>query len=88
MEIERDPDKALSNRSKHGVDFQEAATCLLDPNALVTEDESSAGEPRWVLVGLSTRASLLTIVYALRGEDRIRLISARKTTRKERYSYA
>ncbi len=88
MEIEWDPDKAVSNHSKHGVDFEEATTCLLDPNALALEDESAEGESRWVLIGLSARASLLTVVYTLRSEDRIRLISARKATRKESRNYA
>ncbi len=88
MKIEWDPDKAASNLGKHGVDFEEATTCLLDPNALAIEDESAEGESRWVLVGLNTCANLLTTVYSLRSEDRIRLISARKATRKEGRSYA
>ena len=88
MEVEWDPDKALSNKTKHGIEFEEAVTCLLDPNALVIEDQSSEGEARWILVGLSIRARLLTIVYTLRNEDRIRLISARKATRREAKRYA
>ncbi len=88
MEVEWDPEKALSNREKHGVQFEEALTCLLDPSALVVEDVSAEGESRWVLVGLSSRANLLTVVYTLRTQDRIRLISARKATRKEGKSYA
>jgi uncharacterized DUF497 family protein len=59
-----------------GVSF-EAATVLLDRVALAREDHSSRDEPRWVIVGMSERAGLLTVVYALRGADRIRLISAR-----------
>jgi uncharacterized protein len=45
-------------------------------------------EARWVLIGMSANARLLTIVYALRNETRIRLISARKATRKEAGYYA
>lgn len=88
MEVEWDSDKALKNQAKHGVDLEEGATCLFDSNALVFEDESAVGESRWVLVGLSSKTRLLTVVYTLRGEDRIRLISARKATRKEANSYA
>ncbi len=88
MKVEWDPDKAASNLKKHGVDFEEATTCLLDPNALAIEDESAEGESRWVLIGLSAHASLLIVVYTLRGEDRIRLVSARKATRKESRTYA
>jgi uncharacterized DUF497 family protein len=72
----------------HGVRFDEAATSLLDPQALAQEDADSEGEARWVLIGMSASARLLTIVYKLRDENRIRLISARKATRKEIASYA
>jgi uncharacterized DUF497 family protein len=60
----------------------------LDPRALAQEDPASEGEPRWVLLGMSSRARLLTVVYTLRNDDRIRLISARKATRKEAEDYA
>lgn len=88
MEIEWDADKAAANLKKHGVSFEEAATSLLDPLALAQEDEVSSGEARWILIGLSASARLLTVVYTLRPEDRIRLISARKATRKEASYYA
>ncbi|MBB88521.1 MAG: hypothetical protein CMP06_14690 [Xanthomonadales bacterium] len=88
MEIAWDPSKAASNLKKHGVSFDEAATALLDPEALAHEDEDSSGEPRWVLIGMSSHPRLLTVVYTLRGEEIIRLISARKATRKEGRYYA
>jgi uncharacterized DUF497 family protein len=88
MDIEWDVDKAAANLKKHGIRFEEAATSLLDPLALAQEDASSEGEARWVLVGMSSRARLLTVVYTLRGDHRIRLISARKATRKEADYYA
>lgn len=90
MYVEWDHKKASSNRKKHGVSFEEAVTCLLDPRALAQEDELATGEARWVLIGISSRARLLTVVYTLRedGQTRIRLISARKSTRKEAMSYA
>jgi uncharacterized protein len=88
MDIEWDPGKAADNLKKHGVSFDEAATCLLDPLALAQEDSSSEGESRWVLVGMSATPRLLTVVYTLRREGRVRLISARKATRKEAKFYA
>jgi uncharacterized DUF497 family protein len=88
MDIEWDAGKAAANLKKHGIHFEEAATALLDPLALARQDASSEGEERWVLVGMSTRARLLTIVYTLRNRRRIRLISARKATRKEASWYA
>jgi len=86
--LEWDADKAVANSKKHGVRFEEAATALLDPRALAQEDADSEGEARWVLIGMSTNARLLTVVYTLRDETRIRLISARKATRKEAGYYA
>jgi uncharacterized DUF497 family protein len=88
MEIEWDADKAASNLRKHGVSFEEAATALLDPMALAQEDSSAEGESRWVLLGMSAQPRLLTVVYTLRGQDRIRLISARRATRNEAGQYA
>lgn len=89
MDVEYDLAKAKANLKKHGVSFEEAASCLLDPVALVLEDRHSEGESRWVLVGLSDSARLLTVVYTLRHQDqRIRLISARSATRREADRYA
>lgn len=88
MDIEWDPKKAASNLKKHGVSFEEAATVLLDPNALSQPDTSSSTEERWLLVGMSAQAHLITLIYTLRGDERIRLISARRATRKEAKFYA
>lgn len=88
MEIEYDPTKATSNLKKHGVSFEEAATALYDPMALVQEDKDSIGENRWVFIGLSSQTNLLTVVYTIREEETIRIISARKATRKEAEYYA
>lgn len=86
--IEWDSSKADSNLKKHGVAFEEAATALLDPMALAQEDAGSDCEPRWVLIGMSAQLRLLTVVYTLRRQDRVRIISARRATRKEAEHYA
>lgn len=88
MDVEWDPKKAASNLKKHGVSFDEAATVLLDPNALAQPDDDSTSEERWLLIGMSCKARLITLVYALKSADRIRLISARKATPKEANYYA
>jgi hypothetical protein len=88
MKVEWDAAKAESNLEKHGVAFEEAVSCLLDPLAIAIEDERADLESRWVLVGLSSRVRLLTVVYTLRSEETIRLISARKATRREAENYA
>lgn len=87
MDVEYDPAKAASNLKKHGVSFDEAATALLDSVALAIEDPEAEGERRWVLIGMSNKARLLTVVYALR-HQRIRLISARDSTKRETRTYA
>jgi uncharacterized DUF497 family protein len=87
MEIEFDPAKAIRNLKKHGVHFEEAASCLLDPLARVREAPDPEDEQRFVLLGMSGAGRLLVVVYALRGEN-IRLISARKPTKREEKSYA
>lgn len=78
MEYEADPAKAASNIVKHGVSFDEAVTSLLDPSALVMEDDSE-GEGRWVLVGLR-------VAGRMRGNVP-RLISARRATKREKKAY-
>lgn len=88
MQIEFDPAKAAQNFSKHRVSFEEAESVLLDPMALAFEDRDAEGEPRWLLLGMSAQARLLTVVYTLRGGERIRLISARKASRQEVKHYA
>ena len=87
MNIEFDPAKAASNLTMHGVSFEEAKTVLLDPQSLVREDEDAQDEQRWVMVGMSAAGRLLVVVHTMRGET-VRLISARKATRKEANSYA
>ena len=88
MSIESDPKKAASNLKKHGVSFEEAATCLLDPLALVRDDPDAKDEQRLMLLGMSQAGRLLTVCYTLRENETIRLISARKATRKEVANYA
>ncbi len=88
MEIEFDPGKAEKNLAKHGVSFEAASSALLDPMALAFEDPGADGESRWILLGMSSQARLLAVVYTLRDGDRLRLISARKATRNEAKQYA
>jgi uncharacterized DUF497 family protein len=86
MGVEFDQRKSASNLKKHGVSFDEAASALLDPMALVREDEDAKNEQRFLLVGMSNKGHLLTVCYTLRVEV-IRLISARLATKNERRQY-
>lgn len=87
MDYEHDPGKAAENLRKHGVSFDEAATCLLDDAAVVRPDPDAFDEERWVLIGMSSFARLMTVVCTMRG-DTPRLISARRAIKKEERSYA
>jgi len=88
MNIVWDVNKAKSNIRKHRVTFEEAASCLLDPMALVVEDPDAEGEQRFILIGMSSNIRLITVCYALPDEDTIRIISARKPTAREEVNYA
>ena len=87
LNFEWDPAKAASNHEKHGVSFEEAATAFGDPLSLTIYDpDHSAGEDRYVLLGLSENHRLLVISHAER-DDRIRIISARAADKSERRNY-
>ena len=87
LEFEWDPKKAASNLRKHGVSFEEAVSVFSDLLATVYEDpDHSKREKRFLMIGTSARGRLLHIAYADRGE-RIRIINARKLTRRERDLY-
>ena len=87
MEFEWDPEKAIKNQTKHGVSFQEAATVFGDPLALTFFDpDHSEEEDRFLTFGHSSDSRLLVVSHTDR-DDRVRIISARRATRKERKSY-
>jgi uncharacterized DUF497 family protein len=87
LAFEWDTNKARSNLAKHGVSFDEAATVFGDPLSITIGDPlHSEFEERFVLIGYSLRNRLLVVVHAERG-GRIRVISARTATRKERLGY-
>ena len=87
LEFEWDPDKAASNAAKHGVSFGEAATVFGDPLSLTVYDpDHSQEEDRYLTMGSSFDNRLLLVSHTDR-EDRIRIISARLATRRERKAY-
>ncbi len=87
MNYEWDPAKAGANRVKHGVRFADAVFVFLDDAAL-TIDDPHPDEERYVTIGMDALARLLVVVWTWRGEAMIRLISARRATRREREQYA
>ena len=87
LEFEWDLRKAAGNQVKHRVSFEEAATVFGDPlGRIVPDPRHSSEEDRFALLGLSKERRLLAVMYVERGHA-IRIISARKATRRERRDY-
>lgn len=84
-----DDRKNQSNQKKHGISFQEAQTVFFDEHAREYFDpDHSTTEDRCLMLGLSYRLRPLVLSYALNEEgSEIRIISARKATKKERTIY-
>jgi uncharacterized protein len=85
-EFEWDEAKAAANARKHGIDFADAATALSDEMAITIPDATADGEQRFVTLAVDALGRILVVAYTWRGE-RIRLISARPATRRERLAY-
>jgi uncharacterized DUF497 family protein len=87
--FEWDEKKNRANRKKHGISFEEAQTVFADENALLIHDpDHSAGESRFVLLGLSLKLRILVVCHCYRKSDSIiRIISARRATRSEQKQY-
>jgi uncharacterized protein len=86
VEIEWDAKKAASNLRKHGIDFADAALVFEDDLGLTMRDLHTHDEERFVTLGCDPQGRLMVVVYTWRGE-RVRLISVREATRKERRQY-
>jgi uncharacterized DUF497 family protein len=81
-----DPAKARQNRRKHGVDFADAIGVFYDEQAIWEKDESSEREQRFCKIGMDFLGRLLVVIYTYRGE-KIRVISARRATKREERQY-
>jgi hypothetical protein len=87
MDFEWDSQKAKTNEMKHNVSFHEAATVFGDPLAVTFQDpDHSVNESRFITFGLSRFNQLLVVSHTDRS-GKIRIISARRMTKKERKIY-
>ena len=87
MDFEWDPEKATENEVKHGVTFLEASEVFGDDySSTVPDPDHSENEHRYLIFGISRNGKYLVVSYTER-EDRIRLISARMMTPRERRAY-
>jgi uncharacterized protein len=89
LRFDWDERKNRGNRSKHGIWFAEARSVFSDPRARLFHDsEHSEEEDRFILLGVSSAARTLVVVHCYRQSDSlIRIVSARKATKKEVRSY-
>ena len=89
LKFEWDDNKNKTNIKKHGISFEEATSVFYDEEALIiTDDEHSDEEERFVLIGFSFKANLLVVCHCYRESDSIiRIISARKADNAERNEY-
>jgi uncharacterized DUF497 family protein len=91
VRFEWDRKKDIGNFRNHGVSFDEAKTVFFDENAIEFFDKDhSLKEDRYLMLGLSSKLRLLLVSYTVsegEDEDIIRMISSRKTTKKEEKIY-
>ncbi len=87
MDFQWDLLKDAANQRKHGIAFAEALTVFADPMARIFDDpDHSADEAREIIIGHSTQHRLLIVCFTER-DDRVRIISARSATKREREDY-
>ena len=84
-----DENKNKANQNKHGMSFEEACSVFYDDRAILFDDpEHSADEDRFLLLGMSEKARICIVCHCYRESDTvIRIISARKATKKEIETY-
>ena len=82
-----DPSKAAANLKNHHIDFREAATVFDDPLSTTFPDaDHSTSERRFLIIGVSAYGQVLVVSYTEEAET-VRIISARRATRRERKFY-
>lgn len=85
--FEWDAEKARQNVDKHGISFEEAVTAFGDPlSVTISDPDHSDSEDRRLLMGMSRRSRLVVVAFAERG-DRLRIITARLASRREKRKY-
>ncbi len=87
LDFEWDREKAEANVSKHGISFEEALSAFADLlSVTISDPDHSQAEQRYLLLGLSHQGRLLVVSHTERSEA-IRIISARRASRREKRMY-
>ena len=91
MKFEWDINKDEQNKQKHKVSFSEACQVFADNYSLnLFDNEHSIEEPRWVTMGQIPEGEILVVIHTFReilGKEVVRIISARKASKKEKKQY-
>lgn len=89
IEFEWDEPKAVANFKKHQISFDEAKSVFFDDFGVqFFDDDHSSDEVRFLMLGMSSNAKLLIVCHCERGNGAIiRIISARKATKRESAFY-
>ena len=89
IKFQWDEQKNQANIKKHGISFEEASSVFYDENAILFDDpDHSTDEDRFLILGISSKLHLCIVSHCYRDKDKIiRIISARKATRRESESY-
>lgn len=89
MVFEWDENKDLINQKKHGISFDDARSVFYDDSAILFDDpDHSEYEDRFLIIGMSNIKGICIVSHCYRDtDDRIRIISARTTTKSERKIY-
>ncbi|WP_062263024.1 BrnT family toxin [Endozoicomonas arenosclerae] len=82
MQFEWDDAKNLANIRKHGIAFEDAIDIFNHPMLCRIDDRVDYGEERWTAIG-QIHYLVGVVVYAERVDDTLRIISARKATKRE-----
>ena len=86
MKFVWDENKNEENIRKHGIDFMDVPSMFKLPMLVQYDDKKNYGEDRWIGIGLM-RFIVVLVIYSEPGSNMIRIISARKATKKERKNY-
>lgn len=89
IEFEWDPHKNEINKRKHGLSFETAREVFYDEFAVLFDDpDHSIDEDRFLILGALRSEQICIVSHCYRdGENRIRIISARKATQTEQKFY-
>lgn len=90
MKFSWDENKNTINKDKHGISFETAKLVFEDPLHISIQDRHENGEERWQTLGVINGVTVLLVAHGVYEDNNIeiiRLISARKATKHERYCY-